>query len=58
MKNRFLAMSTVLLIASVSPAPAAGQSLPPTVKSVDKARSTLRTADGQPDINGIWTTMT
>jgi hypothetical protein len=56
MKNRILlVISTVSLIASVNLVPAGGQSLPTALKTVDTAWSPLRTADGQPDINGTWT---
>jgi hypothetical protein len=56
MKNRCLVViSTASLIAFVSLVPAAGQSGPAAGKKTDTARSPLRTADGHPDINGIWT---
>ena len=56
MKNRLLVViSTVCLVVAVDLVSAAGQSLPGATKTVEKTWSALRTADGQPDINGTWT---
>src|SRR5438270_7769683 len=51
------ALAAVAIVASLAPASVAGQAVSPAAKTsaTHKAGTSLRTPDGQPDLQGVWT---